>query len=77
MTTIALLVNTFFNLLPKFTGGTKIKQEQIDTLSSGLKSIENKIDSINKTVRQYKSVVLTTNHLTSPKKNSNNQSEKH
>jgi len=63
VTTIALLVNTFFNLIPKFTGGTKIKQEQIDTLSRGLRSVENKIDSMNKTVRQYKSVVLDTSNL--------------
>lgn len=67
MATLALLVNTFFNLLPKFTGGTKIKQEQIDTLSSGLKLVENKIDSINKTLRQDKSVVIDTSHLKSPK----------
>ncbi|MDE3182918.1 MAG: hypothetical protein KGM16_05820 [Bacteroidota bacterium] len=67
VTTIALLVNTFFNLLPKFTGGTKIKQEQIDTLSSGLKSVENKIDSVNKTVSKYKNISVDTNSLQKPK----------
>jgi hypothetical protein len=44
---LALLVNTFFNLLPKFTGGSKIKQEQIDTLANGLRSIELSVDSLN------------------------------
>ena len=67
VTTIALLVNTFFNLLPKFTGGTKIKQEQIETLSSGLKSVENKIDSINKTVSKYKNISVDTNRLQNQK----------
>jgi len=68
LTTIALLVNIFFNLLPKFTGGTKIKQEQIDTLSSGLKSVENKIDSLNKNVQQYKNAGSDIIHLSKSKK---------
>jgi hypothetical protein len=43
---LALLINTFFNLLPKFTGGTKIKQEQIDSLRVDLKAISGKLESL-------------------------------
>jgi hypothetical protein len=55
----ALLVNTFFNFLPKFTGGTKIKQEQIDTLANGLKSIEVKLESHNKISENLAPIVDT------------------
>ena len=64
----ALLLNIFFNLLPKFTGGTKIKQDQIDILVSGLKSVENKVDSLNNTVIQYKSFLTDTDRLARNKK---------
>lgn len=70
----AAFVNLGFNIWTKFSGGTAIKQEQIDTLSSGLKSVENKMDSINKTIRQDKSVVIDTSLLKSPK---NIQTPKH
>lgn len=44
---LALVVNTVFNLLPKFTGGTKIKQEQIDSIRKDLKKISNSIEKSN------------------------------
>jgi hypothetical protein len=49
---IALLINTAFNLLPRFTGGTKIKQEQIDSLRTDLKKINSNIDSISGLTKQ-------------------------
>lgn len=39
----ALLLNTFFNAWSKFSGGTSIKKEQIDTLAYRLKAIEDKL----------------------------------
>jgi len=45
--TLALVVNTVFNLLPKFTGGTKIKQEQIESIRTDLTKINSTLDKIN------------------------------
>jgi len=52
---LALLLNTFFNALSRFTGGTKIKTEQIDTLSKGLNLVENELKLLNRIVTDYSS----------------------
>lgn len=52
VTIIALLLNTIFNLLPKISGGTKIKQEQIDNIRNDLRQINSNIDSLNNRVKQ-------------------------
>lgn len=44
---LALVINTVFNLLPKFTSGTKIKQEQIDSIRTDLHKISSSIDTLN------------------------------
>jgi len=54
---LALVLNTFFNAWTKLSGGTTIKQEQIDTLVHGLKAIENKINK--DTVKVYLPPVKT------------------
>jgi hypothetical protein len=56
----ALLVNAVFNILPKVTGGTKIKQEQIDTLAAGLRSVGIKLDSLNNTAHTLAPLVDST-----------------
>jgi hypothetical protein len=56
----ALVVNTVFNLLPKFTGGTKIKQEQIDSIRTDLQKINSSIDTLNaqtKTTNKFDTLV--------------------
>jgi len=58
VTIIALIVNMFFNLLPKFTGGTKIKQEQIDSVRTDLKGINSAIDSLNGQIKQTTKNIL-------------------
>lgn len=50
ITTLALFTNTFFNILPRITGGTRIKQEQIDTLSYGIGRVKNAIDTLNRNI---------------------------
>ena len=54
---VALLLNTVFNLIPKFSGGTKIKQEQIDNIRSDLRQINSNIDSLNNKAKQTKIIV--------------------
>ncbi|MFA4851566.1 MAG: hypothetical protein WC868_10305 [Bacteroidales bacterium] len=47
----AVLTNLFYNAWTKLSDGTKIKQEQIDSITSGLKSIETKFDTLNVTTK--------------------------
>ena len=50
----AAFTNLFFNLWTKLSGGTKIKQEQVDTLLTRIKAIENKIDTATKNINTSK-----------------------
>lgn len=47
---LALVTNTFFNLLPRFTGGTMIRQDQIDSLRHDLQGIRQSINVLNDTI---------------------------
>jgi hypothetical protein len=64
---LALIVNTTINLLPRFTGGTKIKQDQVDSLRKDLRLINTSLDTLNsetkklptRTVEEIKKRLLT------------------
>lgn len=47
----AAFTNLGFNLWTKFSGGTEIKKHQIESVTSGLNGIENKIDTLNKNIQ--------------------------
>jgi hypothetical protein len=55
---LAVLANTFFNLLPRFTGGTKIKQEQVDIFRIEIKNLNSTLDSLNSLTKQTSENIL-------------------